>query len=393
MLPEAELLFLRRLLDRLNVQVLRFPADAPPEVDLGLRRQAGLPPFPPFSTLQPNAIYLADDDFSCRYICTLLPDTGEALLIGPYLHEEMTDEAIIPLLDRLHLPPRLLPALRRYYCSLALLHNGVMEALLATLGETLFGRMEAFSVQHTDFSASTLVEPADVPSTEPFEARLLEERYAYERRLLQAVSLGRTQEATGLIAMAGQTAIESRASDPVRNFKNYAIIMNTLLRKAVEAGGVHPLYIDGLSRQYAFRIEALQSAGQSRQLFLAMVKDYCALVNARAMPYRSAPVRDAILHMDADLTADLSLHALAQRLNISPGHLSLLFRRETGSTLTDFVTRRRMDRAAFLLASTDLQVQAVGMHCGMPDANYFCKTFKRYMGKTPRDYRASARRA
>lgn len=392
MLPEPELLFLRRLLDRLNVQVLRFPADAPPEVDLGLRRQAGLPPFPPFSTLQPNAIYLADDDFSCRYICTLLPDTGEALLIGPYLHEEMTDEAIIPLLDRLHLPPRLLPALRRYYCSLTLLQDGVMEAVLAALGETLFGGAEAFAVRRTDVAAAHAA-PADVPSTEPFEARLLEERYAYERRLLQAVSLGRTQEATGLIAMAGQTAIESRASDPVRNFKNYAIIMNTLLRKAVEAGGVHPLYIDGLSRQYAFRIEALQSAGQSRQLFLAMVKDYCALVNARAMPYRSAPVRDAILHMDADLTADLSLHALAQRLNISPGHLPLLFRRETGSTLTDFVTRRRMDRAAFLLASTDLQVQAVGMHCGMPDANYFCKTFKRYMGKTPRDYRASARRA
>lgn len=392
MLPEAELLFLRRLLDRLNVQVLRFPADAPPEVDLGLRRQAGLPPFPPFSTLQPNAIYLADDDFSCRYICTLLPDTGEALLIGPYLHEEMTDEAIIPLLDRLRLPPRLLPALRRYYCSLTLLHDGVMEAVLAALGETLFGGAEAFAVRRTDVAAAHAA-PADVPSTEPFEARLLEERYAYERRLLQAVSLGRTQEATGFIAMAGQTAIESRASDPVRNFKNYAIIMNTLLRKAVEAGGVHPLHIDGLSRQYAFRIEALQSAGQSRQLFLAMVKDYCALVNARAMPYRSAPVRDAILHMDADLTADLSLHALAQRLNISPGHLSLLFRRETGSTLTDFVTRRRMDRAAFLLASTDLQVQAVGMHCGMPDANYFCKTFKRYMGKTPRDYRASARRA
>ena len=392
MLPEPELLFLRRLLDRLNVPLLRFPPDAPPEVDLGLRRQAGLPPFPALTGLQDGTMYLVRDEFSCRYVCARLPDTGEALLIGPYLHEEMTDEAIIPLLDRLRLPPRLLPALRRYYCSLTLLHDGVMEAVLAALGETLFGGAEAFAVRRTDVAAAHAA-PADVPSTEPFEARLLEERYAYERRLLQAVSLGRTQEAAGLVAVAGQTAIESRASDPVRNFKNYAIIMNTLLRKAVEAGGVHPLYIDGLSRQYAFRIEALQSAGQARQLFLAMVKDYCALVNARAMPYRSAPVRDAILHMDADLTADLSLHALAQRLNISPGHLSLLFRRETGATLTAFVARRRMERAAFLLASTDLQVQAVGMHCGMPDANYFCKTFKRYMGKTPRDYRASARRA
>lgn len=388
---ENELRFLQRLLGRLNVQMLRFAPDSPPEVDLGLRRLAGLPPFPAVSGFEPQTVYLATDGLACRYAGALLPGGAEALLLGPYLEGEMRDEAIIPLLDRLRLPPRLLPALRRYYCSLAQLRDGVMEAIVTALGEALFGGPDAFSLQHLDLAAAPVAEPAVVQSTEPFEARLLEERYAYEGRLLRAVSLGRTQEALRLIAMAGSSAMESRTPDPLRNFKNYAIIMNTLLRKAAEEGNVHPVHIDGLSRQFALRIKGLRSAAQARRLFLSMVKAYCELVNAHAMPYHSAPVRDVILCVDADLTADLSLRALSQQLNVSPGYLSLLFRRETGKTLTDYVARRRIDRAAYLLASTDLQVQAVGAHCGIPDPNYFCKTFKRYMGKTPRDYRAAAR--
>ena len=52
---ENELRFLQRLLGRLNVQMLRFAPDSPPEVDLGLRRLAGLPPFPAVSLAQEPA--------------------------------------------------------------------------------------------------------------------------------------------------------------------------------------------------------------------------------------------------------------------------------------------------------------------------------------------------
>lgn len=235
-------------------------------------------------------------------------------------------------------------------------------------------------------------EPGD-EAVAPLDARLLEQRYAQERRLLRAVSEGLTQEAERLIAPADLAVMERRAADPLRNVKNYAVILNTLLRKAAEEGGVHPLHIDDQSRRFAFRIENLRAVSEAPRLLRAMVAGYCQLVNAHATAYHSALVRDAILHVDADLTADLRLHALAGRLNVSPGYLSLLFRRETGSTLTDYVARRRMDRASFLLAFTDMQVQAIGTHCGIPDANYFCKTFKRYTGKTPRDFRAQARRS
>ena len=96
--------------------------------------------------------------------------------------------------------------------------------------------------------------------------------------------------------------------------------------------------------------------------------------------------------MDYDLTADLSLKANAEALNVNASYLSTQFRREVGKTVTEYVTERRMDLAARLLLTSGLQIQTVAQHCGMSDVNYFSKLFKKQFGVTPRQYRAENRR-
>ena len=105
----------------------------------------------------------------------------------------------------------------------------------------------------------------------------------------------------------------------------------------------------------------------------------------------SPPVQKAILYIDADLTADLSLSALAGAQNISPSYLSSLFRQETGQTLTDHVNHKRIKQAMQLLSTTHLQVQTVAQHCGILDVHYFSKVFKKYAGQTPKQYRETHR--
>ena len=46
-----------------------------------------------------------------------------------------------------------------------------------------------------------------------------------------------------------------------------------------------------------------------------------------------------------------------------------------------------MEHALFLLNSTNMQIQTIAQYCGIPDVNYFTKTFKKYIGKTPKEYR------
>jgi len=64
-----------------------------------------------------------------------------------------------------------------------------------------------------------------------------------------------------------------------------------------------------------------------------------------------------------------------------------MFRKETGQTATDYVNLRRGRMACRLLGTTQLQVQTIALRCGIPDVNYFSKLFKKYMGRTPKEYR------
>ena len=98
-----------------------------------------------------------------------------------------------------------------------------------------------------------------------------------------------------------------------------------------------------------------------------------------------------ILYIDGNLTEELNLHTLAAAHNISAGYLSSLFRKETGTTLTDYVNQRRVARAAELLSTTKLQVQTVAQYSGFMDVQYFSRMFKRIVGMSPREYRSSHR--
>jgi YesN/AraC family two-component response regulator len=167
--------------------------------------------------------------------------------------------------------------------------------------------------------------------------------------------------------------------------------MNTLMRKSAEKGGVHPLYIDMLSSDFAKRIESVTTVREIGPLIEDIFKSYCRYVRKYSTNKYSPPVQKAILHINAALNSNLSLTSLAERLNVSRSYLSDLFKKETGETVTEYTNKKRVKRATHLLSTTKLQVQTVAQHCGIPDVNYFSKLFKKYTGKTPNEYRKEIR--
>ena len=220
----------------------------------------------------------------------------------------------------------------------------------------------------------------------------MELRYSYENELMNAVSKGQTHKADILLQNFSTFSFEQRLSDPVRNAKNYCIIMNTLLRKAAEQGGVHPVYLDGTSSLCATKIEQLTSLEAISPLMSEMFRAYCRLVRNHSMEHFSPPVQKIITLIDSDLTANLTLRTLADMLNVSSSYLSTLFKKETGQTLTEYINGRRIKHAMHLLKTTRLQVQTVAQHCGIVDVQYFSKIFKRTTGMTPKEYRDSLKR-
>ena len=78
--------------------------------------------------------------------------------------------------------------------------------------------------------------------------------------------------------------------------------------------------------------------------------------------------------------------------HVTKSYLSNLFRKETGSTLTDYIHAVRLRHALVLLNSTTIPIQVVAASCGYSDLNYFIKLFKRENGISPKQYRVQMNR-
>ena len=82
-----------------------------------------------------------------------------------------------------------------------------------------------------------------------------------------------------------------------------------------------------------------------------------------------------------------SYNAISAEFALNSSYVSSLFKRETGSTLTNFVNNKRIEHAIYLLNTTKLPIQDIAVQCGITDVNYFTKLFKKIKNMTPSQYR------
>ena len=345
---------------------------------------------------QPNTIYTVLDYFLCQYLIFKLPDTEKStyMLIGPYTIAPYTADMFRQDFLETMSSPDILPQLNKFYHDIPIIpEDSNFMTIVYTLGESMWGSMDNFSVREiyefiSDAFEPVAQRPSSTESENPYlSMRVLEDRYAEENKMMQAVAQGQLHKAEMHFNNLSSCQIEQRVPDTLRNRKNYAIIFNTLMRKAAEAGAVHPLHIDSLSSRYAKKIELATSTNALISLQREMIHKYCLLVKNHSMKGYSLLIRKVLTQIDSDLTADLSLRTQAEHLNINSSYLSTLFKKETGTTLTEYVNRKRIEHAIFLLNTTNLKIQAIAQACGIPDVNYFTKIFKKQIGITPKDYR------
>lgn len=84
---------------------------------------------------------------------------------------------------------------------------------------------------------------------------------------------------------------------------------------------------------------------------------------------------------------ELSISRIAEEVFLTPNYISLIFKKETGETITDYITKVRMNRAKELLQTTDLKVMEISERVGYENPHYFSTVFKKTVGMHPLKYR------
>ena len=99
-------------------------------------------------------------------------------------------------------------------------------------------------------------------------------------------------------------------------------------------------------------------------------------------------------YIEAHYGEQIRLHKLAKEVSHSQPYLCALFRRETGMSISGYLRKVRMHRAAELLNSRkDLGVQDVAEICGFRTASYFTFRFREYYQVPPTEYRKMVQQA
>ncbi|MBL8025766.1 MAG: helix-turn-helix transcriptional regulator [Fibrobacteres bacterium] len=99
------------------------------------------------------------------------------------------------------------------------------------------------------------------------------------------------------------------------------------------------------------------------------------------------PFSNLIEYIDKHIEEDLSVPVLAGKTALSVSRFKALFKRFFGVPPAEFVLRRKVERAEFLLSNESRSVTDVAYSLGFSSSQYFATVFKRFTGKTPASFK------
>lgn len=96
-------------------------------------------------------------------------------------------------------------------------------------------------------------------------------------------------------------------------------------------------------------------------------------------------------YIKENIESDLSLELLASVVHLNPSYLSRYFKESTGENLSNYVTRCKMEKAAWLLDNTEQKINEIMLQLGYQKSQHFAKIFREQYGVSPKEYKKGIR--
>jgi len=104
---------------------------------------------------------------------------------------------------------------------------------------------------------------------------------------------------------------------------------------------------------------------------------------------RFRSVESTLTFLHRNIHRNLSLAEMAEHAGLSVSHFSYLFKQQTGYSPTDYFIHVKLQRACALLSLEDKTINEIAYEIGYEDPYYFSRIFKKVIGVSPQNYRAT----
>ena len=150
-----------------------------------------------------------------------------------------------------------------------------------------------------------------------------------------------------------------------------------------------PEISDGYIQSF-FKVNLMdfEGLGQIKEYLKAVCVYIIEQIESKRVSACSKKIHEAKVYINDFYYDNISLNETAKRLCISSNYLSERFKKETGVTFIDYLTKVRVEKAKELLKENDLSIGQISEMVGYENSTYFNKVFKKHTGMTPGFFRS-----
>lgn len=326
---------------------------------------------------------------------------GCKVILGPTKQIKDSDQAIKDIAFELDIPPEKTELFMAAVRSLPRLPSELFLRILCALNFAINGErrdIRDIAIYHASQTALTDIieeERLQKQDEDPSYDEIREATLSVETEhiLMDLIAQGDTAQLKEWIARIPAVRGGVLANDQMRQSKNTFIVITALSARAAIRGGMDHADAMALSDSYIQKGELTGNLADLINLQYHMVFDYAERVEAlRQGKDISKLVLDVKNYIRHHLSENISVQDIAQHLYIGYSYLSYKFKQETGETLTDFILKEKIEEAKRLLRYTDKSMVSIGYYLGFSSQSHFARTFKKYVGATPKEYREFIRK-
>lgn len=212
--------------------------------------------------------------------------------------------------------------------------------------------------------------------------------YDREMEFYQSVKMGNIEETKRLFKPLNSEGLGKLSDDPLRNLKYHLVITIAFITRYCIEGGLPMEEAYNLSDIYIQRVDKCGSVSDVDAIHREVVETYVHRMNKlHQKRVFSRPVIVCIDYIYDNLHSKITLDDLADITGLSAPYLSKLFRKETGTTIKQYILGKKVEAAENLLKFSDYPCSDISQYLGFGTESHFIYVFKSFTKTTPGEYR------
>lgn len=320
----------------------------------------------------------------------------KTFIVGPYVQKEYSESTLEPILVNNNLPASTLISLRLYYTAFPIMYSSQLQSTLSAIMQSFDPSVIAFHYRKlTGFIQDTPEEKLRT-NIDTTDYSVIYRRYDDEHRFLDMIKNGDIENAKNAFNIMSASSVNYDFMKDNPSYSNPAVsfaILRVLARKAAEDSGLSVITINAITQKYVQLMDSSLNASSHQKYIQDMLIELTGAVHEHKLSLGdySITIQKVMEYVELHLGNEITMSSLSEFTNMSISHLSKVFKKETGQTISEHIAKKRCEKAASFLKSTDYAIQDISSFVGYQDNNYFVKVFKKIYGVTPSLYRKKTR--